>query len=193
MRFMVKALVLSATIAAVSAPALAHADGYISPFLGTNFGNNSGNGRANIGVGAGWMGAGVIGGEFDFGYAPNFFGSEGTFGSNSVTDLMGNLIVGIPVGGTRGPGVRPYATIGLGLLRTHVSGPAIDGARSFSDNDAGMSVGAGVTSYLSDRLGLRGDVRYFRNLKDTSAVNDFNIDYGAFHFWRASLGIVVRP
>src|SRR5688572_22063418 len=74
MRFILKALVLSATIAAVSAPALAHADGYISPFLGTNFGNNSGNGRTNIGVDAGWMGAGVIGAEFDFGYAPNFFG-----------------------------------------------------------------------------------------------------------------------
>jgi hypothetical protein len=193
MRFTLKAFVLCATMAALSTPAVAHADGYISPFLGTNFGSNSGNGRANIGVDVGWTGAGVIGAEFDFGYAPKFFGSAGAFGSNSVTDLMGNLIVGIPVGGSRGAAIRAHATIGLGLLRTHITGPAMDAARSFSDNDAGMSVGAGLTSYLSDGLGIRGDVRYFRSLKDTSTVNDFNIGYGAFHFWRASLGIVVRP
>jgi hypothetical protein len=53
------------------------------------------------------MGAGVIGGELDFGYAPNFFGSQGEFGSNYVMDVMGNLIVGIPVGGTRGKGCGP--------------------------------------------------------------------------------------
>ena len=28
---------------------------------------------------------------------------------------MGNLIVGVPVGGTHGSGIRPYVTAGLGL------------------------------------------------------------------------------
>jgi hypothetical protein len=192
MQRMLKVLILFATIAVVSAPALARADSYISPFIGTNAGNNSGNGRVNVGADVGWMGAGIIGAEVDFGYAPSFFGNQGVFGSNSVSDLMGNLIVGIPAGGTRGVGVRPYATIGVGLLRTQING-ATSTARSIRNNEAGMNAGVGVMGYFSDHLGIRGDVRYFRNLKDSSAANAFNIDFGGFHFWRASVGIVLRP
>jgi len=187
-----KVLILFATVAVVSAPALARADSYISPFIGTNFGNNSGNGRVNVGADVGWMGAGIIGAEVDFGYAPSFFGNQGIFGSNSVSDLMGNLIVGIPAGGTHGVGVRPYATIGVGLLRTQING-ATSTASSIRNNEAGMNAGVGVMGFFSNHLGIRGDVRYFRNLKDSSAANDFNIDFGGFHFWRASVGIVLRP
>jgi hypothetical protein len=192
MQRVMKVLVLCATIGTVSAPTLAHADGYISPFVGANFGNNSGNGRMNVGADVGWMGAGVIGGEVDFGYAPSFFGNEGIFGSNSVLDVMGNVIVGIPAGGQRGPGVRPYATIGLGILRSQITaGTGV--VRTFSNTEAGMNLGVGVMGYFSDHVGIRGDVRYFRNLKDNSAPNDFNIDFGSFHFWRASFGVVLRP
>src|SRR2546425_7426142 len=122
MRRMINILIFTATVALVCAPTPARADGWISPFTGVNFGNNSGDGRANFGVNAGGMGGGVIGGEFDLGYAPNFFGNEGKFGKNHVLDVMGNLIVGVPVGGTRGAGVRPYVTIGAGLLRSQING-----------------------------------------------------------------------
>jgi len=187
-----KMLIFSATIAMVSAPTLAHADGYISPFIGANFGNNSGNGRVNVGADLGWMGAGVIGAELDFGYAPSFFGNQGIFGSNSVTDMMANVIVGIPAGGQKGPGVRPYATIGVGLLRSQINaGTGVN--NTVSHNDAGVNLGVGVMGYFSEHLGIRGDVRYFRNLKDNSAPNDFKIDFGSFHFWRASFGVVLRP
>ncbi len=67
------------------------------------------NGRAGFGVTAGAMGGGIIGGEVDFGYSPSFFGTSSDFGNNSVINLMGNVIVGIPVGGThrrRHPSVR---------------------------------------------------------------------------------------
>jgi len=192
MQRMLKVLILFATIAVVSAPALARADSYISPFIGTNFGNNSGNGRVNVGADVGWMGAGIIGAEVDFGYAPSFFGNQGVFGSNSVSDLMGNLIVGIPAGGTHGVGVRPYATIGVGLLRSQING-ATSTAGSISNNEAGMNAGVGVMGFFSNHLGIRGDVRYLRNLTGNSTPNKLNIDFGAFHFWRASVGIVLRP
>ncbi len=192
MRRVSYALVLCATLAVVAAPVVAHADGYISPFIGTNFGNNSGNGRTNVGADVGWMGGGIIGAEVDFGYAPSFFGSEGTFGSNSVMDLMGNVVLGIPVGGTKGIGVRPYVTGGIGLIRSRFDGPA-GTASTITNDEAGMNAGAGVTGYLSNHLGIRGDVRYFRNLTDGSTENNANIDFGAFHFWRASVGIVIRP
>src|SRR5437773_9750060 len=98
MRRVFKILLLSATVALVCAPKVARADGYVSPFIGTNFAANSATGKTNFGVGLGWMGAGVAGAEFDFGYAPNFFGEQGTFGENHVMTAMGNLIVGVPVG-----------------------------------------------------------------------------------------------
>jgi hypothetical protein len=194
MRRVLKFVMIAATLAVVYAPAKAHADGYVSPFIGVNFANNSGDGRANYGVNAGYMGAGVIGGELDFGYAPSFFGNQGVYGSNYVMDFMGNVIVGIPVGGTHGAGVRPYGTIGLGLVRSQVTG-GVNGLIQTSNNDVGMNAGAGVMGFLSDHVGLRGDLRYFRTFNDSStisAANGVNIDFGSFHFWRASFGVVIR-
>ena len=45
------------------------------------------------------MGGGIFGAEFNFGYSPSFFGTNNDFGNNSVIDVMGNLIIGIPIGG----------------------------------------------------------------------------------------------
>jgi hypothetical protein len=193
MRRVLKFVLVAATVAIVYAPAKAQADGYVSPFIGVNFANNSGEGRANFGVNAGGMGAGIIGGELDLGYAPSFFGNQGTFGSNYVFDLMGNVIVGIPVGGTHGAGVRPYGTIGLGLIRSQVTG-GVNGLVETANNDWGMNAGAGIMGFLSDHVGLRGDVRYFRTFNDNSTINGnwVNIDFGSFHFWRASFGVVLR-
>src|SRR2546430_16011580 len=129
MRSVLRLLVASATVAALSAPAVVYADGYVSPWAAVQFGgkidtsairSNVDRGRAAFGVTAGGMGAGIIGGEVDFGYSPSFFGTSNDFGNNTVIDLMGNLIVGIPIGGTTGGGVRPYVTGGVGLIRTQI-------------------------------------------------------------------------
>ena len=114
-----KVLILTAAAALALSPVQARAEGYISPWVaanaGTGFnGNNLGrsfdNGRAGIGTQVGAMGKGIIGGELDFGWSPSFFGTTNDFGNNSVIDVMGNLIVGIPIGGTHGAGLRPYVT-----------------------------------------------------------------------------------
>ena len=189
MRRLTKVLLLSATLALVWAPVSARADGFVSPFIGTNFGTDSGNGRASFGANAGYMGGGVIGGELDFGYAPSFFGNAGDFGSNYVMDAMGNLIVGVPIGGTRGAGVRPYVTIGAGLIRSQITAGVANAVVAVSDNDLGVNAGAGLMGFMSQHVGLRGDVRYFRNLTGDTANN---IDFGSFHFWRASFGVVLR-
>jgi hypothetical protein len=184
------ALFLCAVIGA-SMPSAAHAEAYISPFVGVVFGNNSGDGKVAVGLDAGWLASGIFGFEFDFGYVPDFFGDKGVLGANSVMDAMGNLIVSIPAGGTTGGGFHPYLTVGAGLLRTKLDG--IAGTGSMTNNDLGMNAGVGANGYFSDHVGIRGDVRYFRNVTDSSEVNDLNIDFGGFHFWRASVGIVWRP
>src|SRR5262245_66623353 len=100
MRRALKALILTAAVGLVAAPMQARAEGFVVPWVGANWGtgNNIDNGRAAFGVNAGAMGAGIIGGEVAFGYSPSFWGTQNDFGNNSVIDLMGNLIVGIPIG-----------------------------------------------------------------------------------------------
>ena len=135
MRRVIKTLVVVAAAALVSAPASARAEGYVSPWAGVNFaGGGLENGRGSFGVQAGGMGAGIIGGEVDFGYSPSAFGTQNDFGNNSVIDLMGNVIVGIPVGGTYGAGFRPFVTGGLGLIRTQIDGGSTFRVASSSNN-----------------------------------------------------------
>jgi Outer membrane protein beta-barrel domain len=194
MRCAFRAGIVTAAIALVFTPALAHAEGYISPWISANAGSSFDNGRAGFGLNAGGMGAGVIGGELDFGWTPSFFGTKNDFGSNSVIDLMGNVIVGVPIGGTHGGGVRPFVTGGVGLLRTQIDGGELIGNVSSSNNMFGWNAGAGVMGYFNDHFGLRGDIKYFRGFEDTNTgvtVIDVNAP-GQMHFWRAGIGVVIR-
>src|SRR3981189_53789 len=95
MRSGLKLFVAAAAVAVLCAPAPARADGFVSPWAAVQFGGkitNAGrsidNGRAAVGVTAGGMGAGIIGGEVDFGYSPRFFGSQNDFAHTTAADLM---------------------------------------------------------------------------------------------------------
>jgi hypothetical protein len=201
MRRAIKASLVVAALALIWAPTQARADGYISPWVAANasagFSNgnvNFDNGRTGFGVNGGFMGAGIIGGEIGLGVNPSFFGTNNDFGSNSVIDLMGNLIVGIPIGGTHGAGVRPFATAGLGLIRRQIDGGNLVQVSS-SANDFGWNAGAGVMGFFSDHVGLRGDVRYLRTINTNNTdipTLDLNFSEGDFHFWRAAIGVVIR-
>jgi hypothetical protein len=181
MRRAIKGLMLVATMAIVWGPVQARADGYVSPWGGVNFGSNINNGRTALGVNAGFMGGGIFGAEAAFGYSPSFFGTANDFGNNTVIDLMGNLVIGIPIGGTHGAGLRPYVSGGAGLIRTQIDGNTLLGHVASRSNDLGWDAGAGVTGYVSHHFGLRGDIRYFNDTQ----ISDF-------HYWRLSAGIVLR-
>jgi hypothetical protein len=189
-------------MALVFAPLQARADGFVSPWVGSAFGGGDGvrngisrseikNGQTTFGVTAGGMGAGIIGGEVDFGYSPSFFGNKTDFGNNTVMNLMGNVIVGIPVGGQHGAGIRPYFTIGAGLLRTQIDGGTL-GNVSSSDNGLGWNAGAGVMGYFADHIGVRGDLRYMRGFNDTNLGFTTADNLSTLKFWRASVGVVLR-
>jgi opacity protein-like surface antigen len=187
-------------------PVPAAADWLLTPFVGTTFngsadfddglpGGDDFERKFTYGGSLGWMGAGAIGFEFDVGYAPNFFESivdddDFTFADDSnVTTLMGNIIIGAPIGGQSGPGIRPFGVAGLGLIRTQVTG-----ADNFFDvdaNDWGFNIGAGIIGFISDSVGIRGDVRYFRSFEGNDE-EDFDFALGEFDFWRATVGITFR-
>jgi hypothetical protein len=184
-----KVVIAAAVVLSVSAaaPTKASADWLFTPFLGSTFGGNadiadvSGSTfsdefeqKLNYGASLAWMGGGVLGFEFDFGYSPNFFGVDSNdpdfnlIGDGNVTTAMGNIVVGAPLGGVR---VGQFVT-------------------KATNNDLGMDVGGGVM-FLGGNVGVRGDLRYFRSLNnnDDNAV-DFSL--GNFRFWRGSVGVTFK-
>jgi opacity protein-like surface antigen len=192
MKRVIKSLILSGAVAMVLAPMQARADGFVTPWVGSAFGSNIQSGQTTLGVSAGGMGAGIIGGEVDFGWSPSFFGTKSDFGNNTVMDLMGNLILGVPIGGQHGAGVRPYVVGGVGLIRSQIDGGTLARVSS-STNMFGWDAGAGVMGYFADHVGLRGDVRYMRAMSDmTTNVASIDVNGDKLHFWRASIGVVLR-
>ena len=108
---------------------------------------------------------------------------------NNVTSLMGNVLVGVPIGGQTGGGIRPYVSGGFGLLKQNV--PGSSDFLSVSRNDWGMNVGVGAQVFASDHVGFRGDIRYLRSLQnDEGTPNDFAL--GNFDFWRWTVGVTFR-
>jgi len=188
----VKSLIVASAAAVVLAPMQARADGFVTPWVGSAFGSSIQNGQATLGVSAGGMGGGIIGGEADFGWSPSFFGTKSDFGNNTVMNLMGNIIIGIPIGGQHGGGVRPYAVGGIGLIRSQIDGGSVARVSS-SNNMFGWDAGAGVMGYFNEHVGLRGDMRYLRATSDLrSGVTSLDLNGNQLHFWRASIGVVFR-
>ena len=200
---MTSVLVITASAAA---PTPAAADWLFTPFVGINWGGAANFGdigdfddefekRGDFGASLAYMGAGVIGFEVDFGWSPNFF--ENTtgagnfeFGDSNVTTLMANLVVGVPIGGQSGPGLRPYASGGVGIIRSRIgdAGDLFD----VSSTDWGFNVGAGITGFFTDNIGIRGDLRYFRSLQDNEPDDEFDIALSDFRFLRGTVGVTFR-
>ena len=98
--------------------------------------------------------------------------------------------VGAPFGGQTGGGIRPYASGGLGLIKTRIDDP--DDLFELNSTDWGLNVGGGVAGFFSDNIGLQGDVRYFRSLGDNEPDDEFDLALGSFSFWRGTVGLVFR-
>jgi opacity protein-like surface antigen len=95
---------------------------------------------------------------------------------------MGNVVM--PIRSRDAANWRPYGTAGLGLIHAWFGdGNQID----IRQNNFAFNVGGGVMYSLNDRVGLRGDLRYFRTLVDEGKrEGGFFKDYG---FWRATFGV----
>jgi hypothetical protein len=192
------------TVAA--APAKASADWLFTPYVGLNwspqvrFTDDLGDltaefdRRANFGASLAWMGAGVAGFELDFGYTPNFFeyerGEDVRLGDSNVATVMANIVLGAPIGGQRGPGLRPYVAGGVGIIRSEIRDPG--DLFDVSSSDWGFNVGGGVTAFMGDTFGVRGDVRYFRGLQDNQPSGPLDFSLSDLRFWRGTLGATFR-
>jgi hypothetical protein len=189
MRGFTKGCAFLAVAGVVLVPAPVRADGYVTPWLGVNFVDRTDEGNRTYGVTTGYMGAGVFGFEADFGYTPEFFLVNDGFGKRRAVTTLGNFILGIPIGGTDGAGVRPFVTGGFGLMWTHLdTGGLVDVSR----NEFCYELGAGMMGFFADHFGLRGDLRYLRTLNDTILGSEFDLSAGRLRFWRLSGGVTFR-
>lgn len=190
-----KKWIFIAALALALSPSTARADWLFTPNLGGGFGGNA-SGREHLTWGAsiGWMGAGIFGWEADLAYTPEFFEEDDDdldFIENSnVTSFMANVLVGVPIGGTTGGGFRPYLSGGAGLLQTNVQSD--DDLFEVTNDEFGVNLGGGAMGFMTDNIGFRGDLRYYRALTDPEPDNEFDIDFGDFDFWRATAGITFR-
>lgn len=166
--------------------------GLVTPFIGVVTDTPSEDNRTVYGGAVGVTGP-VAGFELDFGYTPNFYEVDDDFGelgsSGSVTTVMANLLLGVPLGR-----LRPYVTVGAGLMRSNLE--LVDVFDDLSRNDFGVNYGGGLMLFVSNSVGLRGDLRQFRSLRNDDLDDDFpepfDFRLGGFTFWRATAGVTFR-
>lgn len=186
------AALLALFLLAPAAPA--RADVVLTPYVGSLFGGDLSGNTASFGANAAFMGGGVFGAEIGFNYAPEFVKASVSNEDIAQMSLMGNLIVGIPVGSSDQPGhLRPYLTGGAGLFR--VSSAESQFFDAVSSNDFALNFGGGVMAFFTEHVGVRFDVRYFRTLTDDdpqSGIDDINFNLGDLNFWKWDVGAAFK-
>jgi hypothetical protein len=196
---LIRSFSLAAAVVLLAAPS-AFAQGHVNLFVGSNFSGDAGRSlstalndgsRLTWGGAIGGMTKGIFGAEVDLGYSRHFFGTDESLGNNYVFTLMPSVIVGVPVGGEKGPGFQPYGTAGFGWIRRDLE---VGGVPAIKDNDLGYSIGFGVNGYASSVFGIRADYRYFRNVHadESSNLVGISFDRGNFSFSRGTVGAIFR-
>lgn len=189
----IRNVVLSAALLVVGIvgfPATASAQRFwVSPFVGTTAGNDLTHANAGMGISAGatvfkkWIGV-----EGEFYNAQLFFKDNGFLTNRGLKTGMGDVVLGVPY--IKSEKFSVYATAGLGVIRPNLE--EVGGFAKVDTNKSAYNVGAGVIGNMNKNLGIRGDVRYFRTMKDDEMANAFGIDFGSFGFWRTSVGLVLK-
>ena len=165
----------------------ARAETLVTGFGGVALGGATDRNRGTYGASLGFLSHDVFGFEVEFATTPEFFGNarEDVFTDNNVVTLMGSFLVASPAGP-----VRIYGALGAGLLKTRLADP--DRLLSIDSNDFGINVGGGIMGFFGEHVGLRADVRYFRDLQDADPDGEFDLDFGNVDYWRAVGGITFK-
>ena len=197
---------LAAAIFVMSAPRPAWAEWQLKPFFGATYGGSttfttftslpgveqSNHGHAAFGVSGLFLGE-IFGVEGDFGHTSGFFeGSDAPFVTDSgVTTVTGNVVVAMPRKLAQYT-LRPYVVGGAGLMHIRIdTGPTLQTPLQTLSNLQVMDVGAGVTGFLTRRVGVSWDVRYFRSI-DRTREQGASFTSEHLSFWRANMAVVIK-
>jgi hypothetical protein len=151
--------------------------GFLTAHFGAARAGDVRNPTATGGVSLAVVDASGLGAEIDIGHTGAF--DRDFFSDSSVTSFMLNF-VGLYPHET----VRPFVNVGVGAL--HVRTALLPGATPDGRTEAAWNAGGGVLLGITDFLGVRGDVRYFRLF---DRPEDLVLrDSGFFDYWRISIG-----
>lgn len=206
-----RVLALCGFLTALWAPP-ASAEWQFAPFIGFTFAGDTNLNLLEEGVGERhWslggtvrlVGPGPLGVESVVMYVPGLFESNprpvfADTAPRTIADsrgfvLMGNVVLTTPRRWNE-YGLRPFVSGGFGLLNVY----ALDEANVFPTrgNLIGYNVGGGAVGFLSDRVGLRFDLRYFRTTPpgEQPSAETLTTDGGRvhLHFWTGSVGVVFK-
>lgn len=178
----------------------ASAEWQIKPFVGLTFGGSTtfvvdfedavGTSNLAFGVNGTWLGE-VLGVEADFGYAPGFFesGDQDLVRDSRVVTLTGNAVVALPRHLAQ-YSLRPYFVGGFGVMGLRLTDP--EGVFTTSRSLAAIDLGGGVTGFLTDRIGLNWDVRWFGSVGGEDRGQGVSTGAEELSFWRATMAVAVR-
>ena len=185
------------------APVPVAAEWQVRPYIGFTFGGETtfvdtekaiGTKNAVVGVSAGWLGE-IIGLEGDFGRAPGFFQTDepavpdAELLTSAVTTLTGNVVIALPAR-MAGYGLRPYFSGGAGLMHidTLTRLQLLDIHRTLPT----LSLGGGVTGFVTNRVGLSWDVRRLSTLRGEGETLGNSLGRERLSFWRATMAVALR-
>jgi hypothetical protein len=77
------------------------------------------------------------------------------------------------------------------LIQTYVR--RLGSTLEIGDENLGFDVGGGATYFFNERFGLRGDLRYFRALRnDDAAAEEEALEISELQFLRGTIGVTFR-
>jgi opacity protein-like surface antigen len=181
---LIRTIALTALVTAslsLGLPARAHAQdsSLFIPYIGTVTSGDTRTHGFTYGFSTAFIDDRGWGGELDVSHSNAF--NDVDFAESSLTTLMVNLLAA-PRLSTKW--VRPYGVAGIGLIRARGCGGA-QCVTEFSRTDFGLDIGAGGLVPITDMLGVRGDIRYFRYMQIHQDLP--RTDNGPFDFWRISV------
>ena len=192
-------LAVIAALVIASPVSTATADWLITPFVGSAMAaettflvfEQGGNRKLTLGGSVALLSDALLGLEAEFGHTPGFFQGNDPRGlilSSRVTTLTGSLIVAVPLTVTR-ESLRPYLIGGLGLIQARSED--VVSLLPLKKDLLGLSVGGGAMGFLSERAGLRFDVRHFKAISGEDGPFA-RPGRSRLSFWRLSAGVTIR-
>jgi hypothetical protein len=206
--------ILLCAAAALACARPAAAEWQYAPFFGWEFGGHtsfsdleqaSDDTHRAFGITVRRLGGGTFGFEATVLFVPGFFNDPKRLGndpthpenadlitSSRAVALMGNLVV-TPPRRWNEYGLRPYISGGLGLLHAYASDEL--GAVPLSQRLFGANVGGGAVGFLTERTGLRFDLRFFTNVRNEIDTEGTTVPPGTpkhLRYWVGSIGLVLR-
>ena len=178
------------------APACADAEWQVRPFIGFTFGgattlvylqDTTAQQHPMIGVSGGWIGD-VVGVEGDYGRGFGWAGDKTVLLGTVISTLTGNVVIALPRTIT-GEGLRPYFVGGGGFVHLSLLGNLL--AENLSRTLPAMTLGGGVTGFLTNRVGLNWELRRLSTFGgEVSKGTSFGREQ--LSFWRATMAVAVR-